>query len=196
MNEWWGELTGVNKLFWALAIIFSVLFIIQFVFSVIGLDFDGDSDVDSDMDVDADDGYSLDRDFSILSIRSIIAFFTFFGWGGVLSLQGGSSLTTTLIFSSVSGFVAMFLVAYMMYSFSRLSQAGNIDIGHAIMQIGEVYLTIPGARAGEGLVHVKIEDSLRELGAVTDGQNLPTGSKVRVLDVLEGNLLLVEPLEL
>ena len=55
-----------------MAIIFSVLFFIQFILLLIGFD----SDSDTDFDHGGDSG-SLEHEFSALSARSIIAFFTF-----------------------------------------------------------------------------------------------------------------------
>ena len=194
-GDWWSSLTGIQQVFWGISIVFSVLFIIQFVLSLIGLDFDGDADMDISTDADADTGYSLDASFTILSVRSIIAFFTFFGWTGVLALNAGVSTISALLLASLSGFLAMFIVGYMIYMFSKLSQSGNIDITRALYKTGEVYLIVPANKNGYGKVHLKVQGILKEMDAVTDGDALPTGSSVRVIEVLNDNLLLVEPLE-
>ncbi len=193
-GQWWQELTNTEQVFWGIALIFSVLFVIQFVLSLIGLDFDHDADFDMSTDTDSG-GYSVDADFTILSVRSIIAFFTFFGWAGVISLNNGASTLAALGLASVSGFSAMLVVGYMLYLFSKLSQSGNIDINEALFNTGEVYLNIPSNREGQGKVHLKIRGSLREVDAVTEGQTIPTGASVRVVEVLHDNLLLVEPSE-
>lgn len=192
-GDWWSALDGANKVFWGIALVFSVLFVIQFVLSLVGLDFDGDADVDFSADVDTDTGYSLDTDFTVLSVRSIIAFFTFFGWTGVLILNNGGTTWAALGFASLAGLAAMFIVAYMMYLFSKMTQAGNIDMTKAVFNTGEVYLTVPANKQGFGKVHLKVEGSFREVEAVTNGDALPTGSAIRVIEVLEDNLLLVEP---
>ncbi len=118
-GDWWSSLNGTQQMFWGISIIFSVLFVIQFVLSLIGLDFDSESDfeVGSHSDVDAD--YSLDPSFTLFSVRSIIAFFTFFGWTGVLALNAGLGTTMAVVMASISGFAAMALVGYMMYLFSK-----------------------------------------------------------------------------
>ncbi|MEL6638593.1 MAG: hypothetical protein AAFW73_23010 [Bacteroidota bacterium] len=190
-GEWWQALSNTQQVFWGISLIFSVLFVIQFVFSLVGLDVDHDSDLH--FDTDTDHGYQLDGDFTLLSVRSIIAFFTFFGWTGVIALNKGLSTLAALSFSTVSGLIAMSIVGYLMYLFSRLSQAGNINVNDALFNTGEVYLAIPSNRNGQGKVHVRIKGSLREMDAVTEGDSLPTGSSVRVVEVLNDELLLVEP---
>ena len=192
-GDWWSSLNGIQQLFWGISIVFSVLFIIQFVLSLIGLDFDGDADVDVHADIDDGHSYQLDADFTLLSVRGIIAFFTFFGWTGVLVLNAGGSTLMALGFASLSGLAAMLIVGYMIYMFSKLTQAGNTDIQEALFQTGEVYLTIPAEKNGYGKIHLKIQGSLKEMDAITEGQTLLTGAPIKVIEVLDDNLLLVEP---
>jgi len=196
--SWWEGLSSAQQVFWAISIVFSVLFVIQFVLSLIGLDFDADTEVDIGSDVGDSTGgsYSLDADFTLLSVRSIIAFFTFFGWTGVLVLNSGGGVWSAVGFASLSGLIAMAIVGYMMYLFAKLSESGTIKTENAIFNTGEVYLAIPPAKSGYGKVHLKIQGSLREMDAVTEGKlPLPTGASVRVIEVLDDNLLLVEPVE-
>lgn len=191
LTEWWNSLISTEQVFWGIAIIFSVLFIIQFGLSLLGLDFEGDADMDTG---EAD--FSLDPSFALLSIRSIIAFFTFFGWAGVLALQSGRGLTATLLWAIVAGLSAMILVAYLMYFFSRLTEDGNDDLNDLLFNNGMVYLHIPGHRKGTGKVHVNLRNALREMDAVTEGEALTSGKNVKVVEIIEGNTLVVEPVEI
>ncbi len=188
MGEWWSGLTGVEQLFWGISIVFSVLFVIQFILSLIGFDFEGDVDFEVG---DAEPGM-LDSDFTVLSVRSFIAFFTFFGWAGVLVLKGGGSTIMAFIAGGLSGLAAMFVVGYIMYLFSTLQETGNADLSEAIFNTGEVYLSIPAAKTGAGKIHIKINGSLKELDAVTEGGAIATGAKVRVIEILDDNILQVE----
>lgn len=194
-GDWWSSLNGTQQMFWGISIIFSVLFVIQFVLSLIGLDFDSESDfeVGSHSDVDAD--YSLDPSFTLFSVRSIIAFFTFFGWTGVLALNAGLGTTMAVVMASISGFAAMALVGYMMYLFSKLGESGNVDLNEALFQTGEVYLTIPAGKRSQGKIHINIQGVMKEMDAITEGKTLTTGSRIRVIEILDDNLLLVESVE-
>lgn len=191
-GDWWSALSGIQQIFWGISIVFSVLFCIQFIFGLIGIDADADIEISGDLDMDMDGDYSLDADFTVFSTRSIIAFFTFFGWTGVLSLNAGASLMTTLIASSVSGSLAMVLVGFLMWQFSKLDQDGNIDINDALFQTGEVYLRIPAKDKGQGKVHINIQGSLKEVDAITEAtEAIPTGAFVRVVEVVDNRLLVV-----
>ena len=192
MSTWFSDLSTVEQIFWGISIIFSVLFVIQFVFSLIGFDFDTDVDVDTDV---TGGDYSLDTDFTVFSVRSIIAFFTFFGWTGVLVLRGGGGTVAAVGFGLLAGLAAMFIVGYMLYLFSKLTQDGNADINEALYNTGEVYLAIPSDKNGKGKIHIKIQGTLKEMDAISEGGALPTGSPVRVVDILNNNLLVVEPVE-
>lgn len=196
-GDWWSALSGTQQMFWGISIIFSVLFVIQFVLSLIGLDFDGDADfeISADADADIEGGYSLDPSFTLFSVRSIIAFFTFFGWTGVLALNAGLSTTMTVILASTSGFAAMVIVGYMMYLFSKLGESGNVDFKDALFQTGEVYLTIPGGKRSPGKIHINIQGVMKEVDAITEGKTLNTGATIRVVEIVDENLLLVEPVE-
>ena len=198
LGDWWVALSGPQQVFWGISIVFSILFLIQFVFSLIGLDADTDMDGDIDIsgELDADPGFGLDADFAVFSVRSIIAFFTFFGWTGVLVLNAGKSTLTAITAASISGILAMLLVGYLIYLFSKLSQEGNYNINNALFNTGKVYLTIPPAESGEGKIHLIIDGTMREMEAITkEGEKIPTVADIRVVEVLDNNLLLVEPIE-
>ncbi len=192
LTDWWANLDTVPQIFWGIAIIFTVFFVIQFVISLFGLDFETDLDVDAD----TGGGFSLDPSFALLSVRSIIAFFTFFGWAGVLAMSKGYSTTSALIFAVIAGVAAMALVAYLMYFFSKLGEEGNADLQELIYQNATVYLTIPGRRKGKGKVHVTLNESLREMDAVTEGDSLPNGKEVKIIEIIDKNTLVVEPVEI
>lgn len=194
-GDWWSSLNGTQQMFWGISIIFSVLFVIQFVLSLIGLDFEGETDFDVSTDTDTDHGYSLDPSFTLFSVRSIIAFFTFFGWTGVLALNAGLGTTMAVISASVSGFMAMAIVGYMMYLFSKLGESGNVDLNEALFQTGEVYLTIPAGKRAVGKIHINIQGTMKEMDAITEGKTLATGATIRVVEVVGENLLLVESVD-
>lgn len=191
LEEWWEPLHNAEKVFWAIALIFSVLFLIQFVLSLIGLDFDTDADIEVGGDVSL--GTDMDAGFTVLSVRSIIAFFTFFGWTGVLVLGSGGATWLAITLAFAAGVAAMLAVAYMMYQLYKLSESGTVNLRKAILKNGEVYIPIPANKNGQGKIHMKISGAIKELDAVTDGDALPTGTTIKVVEVLNNNILLVEP---
>lgn len=188
INEWWEALSPAHQVFWFIAVIFSVLFLIQFILLVIGFDSDH-----TGVEHTGDDPH-LEHEFTALSVRSIIAFFTFFGWTGVLALRNELGIWVAVILSTVAGLAAMFLVAYLVYKFSQLEQSGTLNLYNALDQPGEVYLTIPPKASGRGKVHLNIDGRVRELDAITEGGVLKTGTKIKVIEILDENVLKVIPM--
>ncbi len=182
--DWWGELNSLHKFFWGISIISTVFFIILFIIGLLG--FDTDSDIDS-----ADVGGG----FPIFSAKALVAFFTFFGWTGVLLLNQEKDLFPLFGFSFLSGISAMLLVSYLLKVFNQMTEIGNADPMELTFQRGNVYLTVPAARNGKGKIHIILGGTLREINAITDGPSLPFGSEVRVIEVIENDLLLVEATE-
>lgn len=189
LTQWWESLSSPHQVFWFIAIIFSVLFFIQFILLLIGLDSDS-----GDFDHTGDAG-SFDHEFSALSIRSIIAFFTFFGWTGVLAIHNHFNVWVAVLSASIAGLAAMFIVAYMVYKFSQLEQSGTLNLYNALDQPGEVYLSIPAEGKGLGKVHLKVDGRIRELDAITQGEILKTGTHIKVIEIMDGNVLKVEAFE-
>ncbi|MCO6484967.1 MAG: NfeD family protein [Saprospiraceae bacterium] len=187
MSEWWGTLSGTQQVFWGIAVFFSLLFLLQFLGSLMG------ADADSDAGGHADGDHAIDPGFTWLSLRSIIAFLTFFGWTGVILLEEGWSLGVVLAVSFLCGMLAMSVVAYLLHVFARQTQSGNFVFSDALYQTGEVYLPIPPGRSGQGWVHIRVHNALRELPAVTEGNGLPTGTPIRVIGILAQGVVLVEP---
>jgi hypothetical protein len=193
LDDWWQALAASQQVFWVIACISSALFVALFGMSLLGVDADTDADVDFDVDHDTGHDFSLDKDFSAFSVRSIIAFLTFFGWTGVYLLSQGSSVMWAILVATMSGAAAMFVVAYMIFKFAQLEKSTTVNVYNALDRTGEVYLSIPQHLEGKGKIHIVVDGSLHEFDATTNGLQLPTGSHVRVVDVLEGQVLLVEP---
>jgi len=190
INQWWDSLSSPHQVFWFIAIVFSVLFFIQFILSFIGMESQG-----TEFDTHTDVG-NVDHEFAALSMRSIIAFFTFFGWTGVLVLNQKLSVWVAVTLASVAGLTAMFIVAYLMYKFSQLEQSGTLNLYHALDQEGEVYIPIPAAGKGQGKIQLKVDGRVRELNAITDGQLLKTGAMIKVVEIMDDNVLKVEEMPL
>lgn len=186
-GDWWQSLTTAQQVFWLIGGTGTLILVLQTVLSFVGID----ADTDIDLDIDAE----IDLDFSVFSFKSLISFFTFFGWMGVLGLSNGWSLPLTLLASVGAGLVAMFMVAYMLFQFQKLESSGTMRIQEALLAEGTVYLAIPESTSGQGQVTLELGGHFRELTAVTEGGRIPTGSKVKVIDILDDNVLVVEPLK-
>lgn len=179
ITSWWAALGSTEQIFWAIAIIASVIFVIQLSLTIIGLD------ADLEADIDTGDGVG------IISLRSLIAFATFFGWGGIAALAQGFSPAKAYMIAFLCGFLAMVALVYILSQLLKLQESGTVDTYDAIAQTGEVYITVPKAKKGKGRIHIHLNEKLMEFDAISAGEALPTGTKIKVLDVLKENVMLV-----
>ena len=132
---------------------------------------------------------------NLLTFRNLVNFCLGFGWSAVL-LHDKIDNNAVLMFVSV--LIGVGLVAAVMWLFKWLSgmqQSGNIDVHtSAVGCEGKVYLTIPAERKGEGKVQITINNAVREYDAVTDGDEIKTGTAIKVIEALNDYTLLVEEL--
>jgi hypothetical protein len=154
----------------------------------------GDNDVHDDVDGDweTDDG---GIGFQFITFKNLIAFLTMFGWMGIAAIQLGWGRGATLAFAFASGLVAMLVLASLFYFMAKMTGSGTLVMNNAIGNLGEVYLTIPANQSGMGKVQLKVQGTLRELDAMTAGEEIPTGKIIRVENVINDHILLVNKVE-
>lgn len=203
MIEWWNSLSVIMKVLWAITLSASLVFIIQSILTFIGADSGGDMDIDVDatgdfdaVAADAADAASHSTGMGLLTFRNFVNFFLGFGWSAILLRESIESNSLLLIVSILIGITLVFLVMMLFRWLGSMQQAGNINVfKSAVGCEGKVYLSVPAARAGIGKVQISINNAVREYEALTDGAALSTGTAIRVVEVLNENTLLVEPLE-
>ena len=195
MAEWWSNLTVINQVFYCAAAFFGVIFVWQLVMTLIGLgggeDVGGDADSDFDADVDADTTYDhfehgAEADavetmaaFRLLTLRSILAFFTLFTWGGALYLNTGTQLGSSMIYALLWGGAAMVLVALMFHWMRKMTESGNISIRTCVGTEGQVYLDIPSD--GIGQIRATVSGVVTYVKARTaDGNEIKSGAPVLI----------------
>jgi len=187
ISSWWQTTAFFEKIFWIIAILFSILFLLQAILSFTGGDGDAASgEADVSIDDDAGMGYQF------FTIKNLIAFFTVFGWTGIACIRGDMNKTVTIGVAFIAGSLMMIMMALLFRSMSRLKHSGTLQISNALNKIGETYLIIPAKRNGYGKVHIKVQGSIKELQAITDDEtNIPTGKLVKVVEILNNNILIV-----
>ena len=115
-----------------------------------------------------------------------------YGWGALAISRSGRPWLVALIVGLILGVAAMFLVAVTMQLFVRLQSDGTVDPNNAVGLAGEVYLSVPPGRQGEGKVNVVIQEKMTECAAVTDEENsIPTGEQITVVGVTREHQLIV-----
>lgn len=189
ISIWWAAMSLPLKIYWVVAVPFTLLFLFQLILTFTGGDFsDSDATGDSDAAIGADTGI----DFQFLTLKNLIAFFTIFGWTGVACLSSGMGVALTVIISLIAGLIMMAIMASLFWFMGRLTDDGTMRMKNAIGKTGTVYLPIPGNRSGTGQIQVKVQ-GLQTLDAMTDNSTgFKTGQVVQVIEVLNGDILLVK----
>jgi hypothetical protein len=113
-----------------------------------------------------------------------------------LASKSGLSLLASVAISTTVGLTAMVAVALLMRVLYSLGSEGTLDYANAVGQVGNVYLPIPAAMAGNGQVEVRVQGRLCTVRAFTrSNQRLPNRLPVRVVGVIDQQTLLVEPFD-
>lgn len=178
-------LSGAGNFYLFIAVTGSVIFALQFIMTVSGIHTDGDLD-DADFTVDAHDVSGV-QGLNFFSLKAIVAFVTFFGWGGFFYGHLGWS---GLAIAFVCGFVMMFLTALVISLLLKMQQSGNLSPAEFVGLRGTVYLTIPPDRAPGGMVTVMLPGCTRQVGARADAE-IRTGTAVVISEYLGGGTFLV-----
>ena len=130
----------------------------------------------------------------LFTIRNTVNFLLGVGWGGVcLSGVIGNRLLLALA-SMLCGCVMVAAFVVMYRQLMKLEGNGSYRIEESVGQVCEVYMRIPARRSGSGKVQISFHGSVQELPAQAEGEAIPSGTKVRVAQVIDGSVLLVSPL--
>lgn len=187
LQQWFYALSPTEQIYWGCALVSSVVFLVQAILTLIGMDAAGD------MDIDIPDGDTMDvgGGLSLFSIRSLVNFFVGFGWGGVSFYHVISSKLVLGIVAILIGVAFGYMYIYLRRKLMSLEHNGAFKLSDCLGKTAQVYLRIPAAGEGMGKVQVSVGGSVHEIDAITDGDILPTGSHVRITAV-QGNVLKVE----
>ena len=193
---WWADLSPVMKLLWGVTLTATLIFIIQTVMTFLGADADGtDFDMDVDTSMDGSDLSNIEGGSNLYTFRNLVNFFLGFGWSAILLQPSVKSTALLIVISVLVGIALVVAVMYLFKWLSSMQQSGNINVyKSAVGCQGKCYLRIPAERSGEGKVQITIQGAVREYNAVTDGDEIKTGTSVKVLEAVDANTLLVEEL--
>ncbi len=189
MMDYFNAMDPMLRTFWFVALPASLFFVIQTLMTFIGADASDGVDADFDSDLQGESA-----PFQLFSLRNLVNFMMGFGWTG-LSLYNDIEnrvLLVTIATIVGAGFVYMFFV--IIRNLMKLSENNSFKIQHTVGQMAEVYLKIPGNKAGRGKVQISVRGSYHELDAMTEGEEIPTGATVKVNKVESGNILFVTKL--
>ena len=183
---WWEALELLEKIYWGIAIPFTIFFFLQIALTFFGGDVPEDGGADFDVETDGGIG------FQFFTLKNLVAFFTIFAWAGIACLDSGLSNGTSIVVSFISGVTMMGIMGGIFYLLGKATESGTLKMKNAIGAVGEVYLELEEKRGNIGQVQVQVQGTLRTLEALTDDiENLKQGAVVTVTDIINNNILLV-----
>ena len=168
--NWFMMLPSLEQVFWVCAMISSFFFVIQLLLTLIGMD-------SSDVCVDFDGPNTMD-----------------FGWGGLSICQLTRNVLVIVLVALATGVLFVWVIRLLYKNVRHLEYNAAFNIEECVGKTATVYLRIPANNVGVGKVQISVRGSVHELDACSDGEFIPTGAKVRILEVIDKNLLKVEKL--
>jgi hypothetical protein len=193
LQIWWKGLALELQIFYTIGIISTFMVFIQTLLMLI-MGEGGDGDIPDDMDVSGS-GMEHPSDMSLLSTRTIVAFFMGFGWTGVICLKNGFSLEMSILISFITGTIFLFTIYYLMKGLYSLRASGNINYRNAIGKIATVYIPIPPNQTGPGQIELLVQERVRFVQAFSNHtERIPSSTRVKITDLIDPVTLLVEPL--
>ncbi len=195
MIETFKSMDGMLQVYWFLAALSSIVFIIQAIMTFVGFDADSDVDVSTAPDQIPESGDAAfdAAGFHLVSVKSVICFILGFGWTGVLCWDLIPSRFLLGLVAALVGLLFMAVIAFLLFQMMKLNRDNTFRIEQVVGLTAEVYLRIPADRAQTGKVTVSLNGSTHELLALSD-TSVPTGAKVRILQVIQGETVLVPPI--
>lgn len=173
--------------YWVLAIAGSILFVIKVLLVLFGGDAGG-GDMDSGGHADSTGV------FAVFSLQSVLAFFMGAGWMGLACIKEWETSKFTAFLASIGfGLAMMALNAGLMIGINKLNSEPHVDLREAIGHLAKVYLVIPARGEGTGQVEVTVGDRRQIYRAVSEEGSIPSEALVKVMDVQDGQILVVRP---
>lgn len=186
----WQTWTILQKVYFCVAVLFTVVLVVQLILMLVGVGNDADADADV-----ADDGIEgVDGGLALFTVKGLISFFAVGGWTGFALADGTVQPVLAVLISIGAGLIALVAIGFIMKWIVGLASSGTVSIENAVNKVGEVYLTIPESCKATGKITIELQGKLTELDALTENASpIKTGAKIKVVRI-DGDTCIVEPL--
>lgn len=197
MSEMLNELfSGQTLLFSVPAFAGTIFFALRLLMMFAGLGGDHHDAIaghSPDMDSTGADPHHSSEIFKILTVQGIAAFLMGFGWGGIGGWLGaGWDMGPSLVCGLIGGVAMVWLLSWLLKLVYDLQSSGTISIRAALDAEGDVYVTVPRKGQGQGQVRVIIDERQRIYNAISDFEEMPTNSRVKVVRINDDNTITVK----
>lgn len=187
MKEFFANMETVESVYWYIAIGASLVFIILTILSFVG---GGDVDFDTDADLG-----EMESPSHMLSFRNIINFILGFGWSGVAFYHSIPNHLLLGLLSVAVGLLLVFIFIFISRAFMKLAENNSFDISDTVGKTANVYLRIPGNKAGKGKIQISVKGSVHELDAITTDESLIESGKNVTVKGVEGTSVIVSSIK-
>ncbi|MCH2081873.1 MAG: hypothetical protein MK226_05745 [Saprospiraceae bacterium] len=127
-----------------------------------------------------------------LSPYHILYFFTAFSWATLIAHHLFQHPTLIIGIGLGIGVMVTAVMIWLLPSL-KTNRKQQLDQNTNILQsVGEVAQVIPPHRNGFGKIHLNFRTGPYELEAITAGDELPMGSSIKVVDIINERIVLVE----
>jgi hypothetical protein len=179
LANWWQSMALAEQIWWSVVVIATIL-----LFIITLLDLFGDEPEEDTA-----------KHNTPINVSNILFFLTILGWGRFLLDRLVSNEYVAIgIAAGVAGLVTT-LWHWFYPTLKRRAQAPMVELPDQLDSTGQVLQSVPPHRNGFGKVQVNVGSGRQSLDAITAGQALPAGAPVRVVDIIDDRVVLVEPLE-
>jgi len=177
------------KILWYIALSVSAIFIILSIITFAGMD--SNDGLNADFDGNLMDSLSP---VQLFSFRNLINFLLGFSWAGISFYDIISNKTLLLLISIICGIIFIVIFFYIIKQIQKLAEDNTFKIEKTINKTAQVYISIPEKKTGTGKIQITVNGAFHELDAITENEKIDSGTLVRVVKILNDNLLLVNKL--
>lgn len=177
------------RIFWFVALPTSLIFVIQTIMTFVGVDTTDGLEADFDGDISR-----ADAPFQLFSLRNLINFLLGFSWTGISFFNTIENKSLLIGISVLMGAVFVYFFFLIIKQVQKLAEDNTFKIDNTLHKTAEVYLAIPERKSGKGKVMVSVKGAFHELDAMTEYEKIPSHTMVKVVKIINGNVLIVETL--
>ncbi|MBI2814545.1 MAG: hypothetical protein HYX71_09695 [Opitutae bacterium] len=187
VTQWWAELSSARQVFYGIGLISAFIALLLAALGFLGMEHHDALDA-THADINHGGG-------GIFSIKPLTGFFLGFGWAGGLAVDSGWSLIAALAAAAFAGALMMAVIVVMFRTIFALRSDGTMRIDDALGAVGTVYVALPASKGSGGQVTVNFRGRQETFAALNvTSHPVPSGEKIKVVEIIDGRTVLVEPL--
>jgi membrane protein implicated in regulation of membrane protease activity len=113
-------------------------------------------------------------------------------WTGISFFNTITSPLLLVLLSLVVGIVFVLMFFMVIRQLKKLAEDNSFHMAETLNKTAEVYTPIPEKKTGKGKILISVRGSVHELEAMTLGERIPSGKVVKVINIENNDILIVE----